>query len=298
MSYAQTEAVPLKTKLTDWKNALTKFTFYFLKVRSNLAVAIIVFGALFIYSPQVLANNSCENSGGNSSKCDVVDPTPEPEPEPTLEPTPVFNETETVVSIPDTSTVVVVVDPIPTPLPVEPVPAPAPAPVPAPVEPEIIPSPAPEPIPVDEPVQENNPEPTPEPVPVEPLPEPSPEPPPIPEPEPEPELKPEPPVVEPSPEVIQPKPPIKEEMVTLNNGVVLTQTQAIAVALLQDPSALFQELFSNPGAVFSALSHVGADMSPEVRKESEQVVLSAIIAGGIATQAAASTGAVTYRRKP
>jgi hypothetical protein len=40
-------------------------------------------------------------------------------------------------------------------------------------------------------------------------------------------------------------------------------------------------------------------MSPEVREQSEKVVLSAIIAGNIATQAAvASAGAAAYRRKP
>jgi hypothetical protein len=89
--------------------------------------------------------------------------------------------------------------------------------------------------------------------------------------------------------------PVVDESVTLDNGVVLTQEQALAVSLLQDPIALLQELFTNPGAVLAALSHVGSDMSPEVREESEKILLSAIIASGIATQAAASAA---YRRKP
>jgi hypothetical protein len=91
----------------------------------------------------------------------------------------------------------------------------------------------------------------------------------------------------------------EEETVTLDNGVVLTQEQAVAVALLQDPAALLQELFTDPGAALAALSQVGADMSPEAREESEKVIISAVIAGNIATQAAASAGAVAaMRRKP
>jgi hypothetical protein len=91
----------------------------------------------------------------------------------------------------------------------------------------------------------------------------------------------------------------EEETVVLDNGVVLTQEQAVAVALLQDPAALLQELFTDPGAALAALSQVGADMSPEAREESEKVIISAVIAGNIATQAAASAGAVAaMRRKP
>jgi hypothetical protein len=87
--------------------------------------------------------------------------------------------------------------------------------------------------------------------------------------------------------------------VELSNGVVVTARVAIAVQLLQDPAAMLQEIFTNPGAALAALGSVGADMTPEVREQSEKVVVSAIIAGGIATQAAASAAAgATYRRKP
>jgi len=86
--------------------------------------------------------------------------------------------------------------------------------------------------------------------------------------------------------------------VALENGVVVTAEVAIAVALLQDPAELFTELFTDPGAVLTALGSVGADMTPEQREKSEDVVVSAIIAGGIATQAAASAaGAAAYRRQ-
>jgi len=90
-----------------------------------------------------------------------------------------------------------------------------------------------------------------------------------------------------------------ETPVTLDNGVVVTAEVAIAVALLQDPAAMLQEIFTNPAAAFAALGSVGADLPPEVRKKAEKVVVSAIIAGGIATQAAASAAATAaYRRKP
>jgi hypothetical protein len=81
--------------------------------------------------------------------------------------------------------------------------------------------------------------------------------------------------------------------------VVITAEQAIAVALLQDPAALLQEMFTDPSAALAALGSVGADLPPEVRERAEEVVVSAIIAGGIATQAAAGAAATAaYRRKP
>ena len=208
-----------------------------------------------------------------------------------------------------------VVRPEPVPTPEPPAPAPEPEPLPEPV-PEVAPEPAPEP----EPIPEVEPEPTPEPEPpvVEPepevVPEPAPEPPVVEEPE---EIIPEP--VE---EVEQPEPPMVEEEDTtpevvvltadtnlrelppdtpiqLENGVVLTAEVVVALQLLEDPIALLGEIFSNPAEVFTALSNIGADMSPEVREDSEKVVLSAIIAGNIATQAAATAaGVAAYRRKP
>jgi len=87
--------------------------------------------------------------------------------------------------------------------------------------------------------------------------------------------------------------------VELENGVILTAEVVIALELLENPAELLAELFTDPGQVLTALSNIGADMSPEVREESEKVVLSAIIAGNIATQAAAGAAAVAaYRRKP
>lgn len=179
---------------------------------------------------------------------------------PVLEPTPV-NPTPEPESI------------VPLPAPVEPTPSPVVGPVYTPPTiqpeiPEIIPEPLPEPILVEPVVPEVLIEVLPEPVveqPVEPL---------------------EPPVVE------------EEATVTLDNGVVLTESQATAVALLQNPGELIKEIFTNPAAALAALGSVGADMSPEVREQSKKIVLSAVIAGNIATQAASTAAATAaYRRK-
>jgi hypothetical protein len=110
----------------------------------------------------------------------------------------------------------------------------------------------------------------------------------------------EPPVV---PEVVQVdevdlKTLAPDTPVQLENGVVLEAGVVIALQLLEDPVQLLGEIFSNPAEVFTALSNIGADMAPEVREKSEKVVISAVIAGNIATQAAASAaGLATYRRK-
>jgi hypothetical protein len=231
---------------------------------------------------------------------------------PVLEPTPVepTPELEPVVPEPEP---VVPIEPV---VPVEPTDPPVapqvcpplcgpdgpPPPHGDPRPPVVIPEPLPEPVipPVYIPEPETE---------LPPLLEPEIPPSPTPEPEPEPELEPvpeesEPVDEEPELEEEQPEPPLEEtteeEMVTLDNGVVLTETQAVAVALLQDPGALLQELFTDPAAVFAALGSVGADMTEEEREESEKVIIAAVIAGNIATTAsisAASAGAVT-RRKP
>ena len=203
------------------------------------------------------------------------------------------------------------VSPTPEPLPVEPEPAPSP------VEPE--PTPVPQPQPYPEPVipPVYNPEPD-----MQDQPDLEPEPQPLPTPEPAPEEVPEPEII-PEEEPVESEPieetPVEEEPieeiiqvdevdletlepdtpVELDNGVVITAEQAIAVQLLQDPAALLQEIFTNPAAALAALGSVGADMTEEVREESEKVIVAAVIAGNIATQAAATAGAISaYRRKP
>jgi hypothetical protein len=131
-----------------------------------------------------------------------------------------------------------------------------------------------------------------------------------PPPAPEPEITPAPEVPEPAPEPPLEPPVVKadeidleslppETPVELANGVVVTAEVAIAIELISNPSELLATMFTDPAAALAALGNVGADMSPEVREKSEKVVLSTVIAGGIATQAAATaTAGATYRRKP
>lgn len=187
-------------------------------------------------------------------------------------------------------------------------------PAPEPVAPEPEPVPEPQPLPVIQPEPQPVVEPVEEPVIVEP--EPLPEPTPDPEPLPEEEV----PVVDETEEESNPietpiVEPVEEETiqvdevdletlapdtpVELANGVVVTAAVAMDVALLQDPGELLVTMFTDPLAALSALNNVGADLPEEVREEAEKVILSTVIAGGIATQAAASAAAgATYRRKP
>jgi hypothetical protein len=233
-------------------------------------------------------------------------------------------DTQTAESIPTP-----VVTPLPDPVPVvqpEPVVVPPPAPRPEPL-PEPIPDPIPEPEPeptvdnIDEPglqMPEVNEPVVEEPVVAEPVTETPTEPEVVAEPEPlEPEVIPTEP--EPTPEPIQPETPIftpepivpevvqltastdlsvlpPDTPVELENGVVLTAEVVIALTLLENPAELLAELFTDPGQVLMALGNIGADMSPEVREQSEKVIIAAVIAGNIATQAAASAALAAYRR--
>jgi hypothetical protein len=167
-------------------------------------------------------------------------------------------------------------------------PTPEPAPIPAP--PPVV-EPIPEPQPVTEPEVEPVPEPVVEPeIPVEeelPLPV---------EEDVDPvDTTPEPPVVEEEeivPEVLEvgqvdletldPETPVQ-----LENGVILEAGVVVALQLLENPAELLGAIFTNPAEALTALSNIGADMAPEVREKSEKVVISAVIAGNIATQAAA-----------
>lgn len=235
-------------------------------------------------SPSVAPDTSTSQSSGQETQTSQTET-------PTV--TPTQTDSSTVPS--DTATVVAPVDgSTATSQPTPPEPAPAP-PVPPAVEPDppaVVPEPPlvePEPpTPVEE-APEEAPEP-----PIE-----AEEPPPVAE---EPPTEAEEPPVEPETvqadevdlETLAPDTPVQ-----LENGVILEASVVVALQLLENPAELLAEIFTNPAKVLTALSNIGADMSPEVREDSEKVVISAVIAGNIATQAAASAGAVAaMRRKP
>ena len=231
----------------------------------------------------------------------------------------------TVVPLEQANIVEVVVAPVLEPTPVEPTPGPTPTPTPTPIDP------SPTPIPVPEPQPE--PRPTPEPVREEPpviiqeppvVVEPPAEQPPVVEEPPAPvEEQPveeapapieEPPAEEPPVPVEEAPAPVEETLqadevnleslapntpVELANGVILEAGVVLALDLFNNPAQLISKILTNPAQVLTALSNIGADMSPEVRKQSEKIVVSAIIAGQIAQTAALSAAATTaYRRKP
>lgn len=190
---------------------------------------------------------------------------------------------------------------------IEPTPEPTVEPSPSPSPEEPSPSPTPEVTPSPNPTQTPSPTPSPE-VTVEPSPEPTtpviPEPEPSQTPEPEiptlplpqepeqttpptiePEVLPEetlPPVTEePSPKPTPSEPePTKEEIL-----------EQLMLAAEEDDPQLPEELLAIPligdiaGAVldaFNALGNVGADMTPEVREQSEKVIIASVIASQIA----------------
>jgi hypothetical protein len=192
-------------------------------------------------------------------------PTIEPTPEPTVEPSPSPSPEE----------------PTPSPTPeVTPSPNPTQTPSPTP-SPEVTVEPSPEPttpvIPEPEPSQTPEPE-----IPILPLPQ---EPEPTTPPTIEPEVLPEetlPPVTEePSPKPTPSEPePTKEEIL-----------EQLMIAAEEDDPQLPEELLAIPligdiaGAVldaFNALGNVGADMTPEVREQSEKVILASVIVSQIA----------------
>lgn len=242
----------------------------------------------------------------------VVPETSTPVSEPTPQPTPPVQE-------PSPTPAPVVSEPVVVPVPQEPVAIVYPEPVPEPVEqpePEVLPVEPTEPEPVESEQVATEPESEPEQI-VEPDPVDTPDP----------ILEPD-PVALPDPEPIQtdiqtsqeqPSSPTPSEFpspapvsinsvdvatlapetpVELENGVILTAEVVVALQLLENPAELLGAIFSNPGQALMALGNIGADMSPEVREKSEKVVISAIIAGGIATQAAGIAAASTYRRNP
>jgi hypothetical protein len=69
--------------------------------------------------------------------------------------------------------------------------------------------------------------------------------------------------------------------------------EALAIVAVADDPKLPEELAAIPGAAavletFNALGNVGADMSPQVRKEAEQTVVASVIAVGAAVSAAST----------
>jgi hypothetical protein len=204
-----------------------------------------------------------------------VVPTPTPTETPTIEPSPL--PTESASPLPS-------VEPTPTPTP-SPVVSETPTPTPSPSESEtavVVPSPTPTLTPEPEPsspveaTQEPTPSPTPEPTEdLIPLPAPSnleelltsyePE-----------EAIPFDVLVELGIDYSELPP---DQPITLENGVVITAEVADALEIFDDTNELVSVLFADPGKALKAISNIGADMSPQSRETSQNVVVSAVIVG-------------------
>jgi hypothetical protein len=196
-----------------------------------------------------------------------------------------------------------IVQPSPEPTPEStPEPSPAPTPEPAP-SPEPSPSPTPETTQAPAPAPAPEPQPAPEPAPpieepVVPIPEATPDTPaPAPTPTQEPQPTPE-PVVVPTP-TPEPSTPVVEPLSQAE------QISVLAEAARADDPQVSEELAAIPllgnAAVavleaFNALGNVGSDMLPEERKEAQQVVVSSVIVGQIATTASVAMSGASYRR--
>jgi hypothetical protein len=82
-----------------------------------------------------------------------------------------------------------------------------------------------------------------------------------------------------------------DQPVMLENGVILTAEVADAIEMFEDPSELLLTVLTDPGKALKAFANVGADMTPEQRKESQAVVVASVIVG----QLIASTNLITGR---
>ena len=77
------------------------------------------------------------------------------------------------------------------------------------------------------------------------------------------------------------------EMRTSESGEVLVITAEVAanVELVQDPGALLEAAFTDPGAALAALGSIGADMTPGEREEATNMVVATVVAAGAALNA-------------
>jgi hypothetical protein len=205
-------------------------------------------------------------------------PTPSPSPEPS--PTPSPEDSPSPVPTPDQ------IEPSPEPS-VEPSPEPSVEPTPEPTpepspEPTVEPTPEPSPTPSLEPVVEVTPEPT-----AEPTPDPSPEPTVKPEPTPEPTVEPTP---EPQPTLNSPASPV--EPITPETSPSPTPTPENTPTPIVEPEpeqSLVESIAELPqlaleqvAKLVENLRSIGSDMSPEVREQSQQVIVASVIVTQIA----------------
>ena len=83
-----------------------------------------------------------------------------------------------------------------------------------------------------------------------------------------------------------------DQPVMLDNGVILTAEVADAIEMFENPSELLLTVLTDPGKALKAFANVGADMTPEQRKESQTIVVASIIVGQIVSTTNLITGRI------
>ena len=83
-----------------------------------------------------------------------------------------------------------------------------------------------------------------------------------------------------------------DQPIMLENGVILTAEVADAIEMFEDPSELLLTVLTDPGKALKAFANVGADMTPEQRKESQTVVVASIIVGQVISTTNLITGRI------
>jgi len=77
------------------------------------------------------------------------------------------------------------------------------------------------------------------------------------------------------------------EVRTSESGEVLVITAEVAanIELVQDPGALLEAVFTDPGAAIAAIGSIGADMTKDEREEATDMVVATVVAAGAAMNA-------------
>jgi hypothetical protein len=83
-----------------------------------------------------------------------------------------------------------------------------------------------------------------------------------------------------------------DQPVMLDNGVILFAEVADALEIFENPSEILGAVFTDPGKALTAVANIGADMTPEQRKESQTIVVASIIVGQVISTTNLITGRI------
>jgi hypothetical protein len=83
-----------------------------------------------------------------------------------------------------------------------------------------------------------------------------------------------------------------DQPVMLENGVILFAEVADALEIFENPSEILGAVFTDPGKALTAVANIGADMTPEQRKESQTIVVASIIVGQVISTTNLITGRI------